>query len=61
MDLKIGNQILITGLLPFHPGYRDVAYKEGIIISINCFNSYPITVFTNGKIIYLPFDCVKII
>ncbi len=61
MPFEIGNQIFITGLLPFHSTYKDVAYKEGTIISIDYFRSYPITVYINGRYISLPDDCVKLI
>lgn len=60
-NFEIGRSVIITGLLPFYSKYTDIYYKKGIIISINHFSSYPLTLLIKGTYISVPFDCVKII
>lgn len=58
-NLKIGQKVYIQGVLPLKLSELVNFNTPYTVVSINYYESFPITIDVNNIYISLPLDCVK--
>lgn len=58
---KVGDIIILTGLLPFPQQSRQIQNNRGFVLSIDENRPYPVTIFINNMVLSVPIDSVKLV